>query len=100
MIFGLWASELLIFDLKIGFLVKNYVYKQLGMSGILHFEEKQPKTIGGNLFSAAGSFISFIGFISFTVGSFLSVLISNYPGGVLGGPGGGFGCPGGVFLYW
>ena len=32
--FGLWVSDFLIFDLKIGFLVKNCMYRQLGMSGI------------------------------------------------------------------
>ena len=52
--FGLWASELLIFDLKIGFLVKNYAYRQLGMSRILHVEEKQSKHHRGDFLSAAG----------------------------------------------
>ncbi len=33
--FGIWASDLLNFDLKFGFLVKNCIYRQLGMSRIV-----------------------------------------------------------------
>ena len=55
--FSLWASELLIFDLNIGFLWKNYVYSQLGMSRLLNFEEKTAKNRRGDFFSAAGMLI-------------------------------------------
>ena len=48
--FSLWAPELLIFELKIEFLVKNYIYRQLGMPGIVNFEENTAKNPGGGIF--------------------------------------------------
>ena len=45
---GLWTPDFLIFDLKIGFLIKNCVYRQLEMSRIPNVDEKQPNTPGGN----------------------------------------------------
>ena len=38
------------FEVKIGFLVKNCVYRHLGMSRIQDFEEKQAKPKGGKIF--------------------------------------------------
>ena len=38
-LFGSWASDLGIFDLNIGFLVKNCIYGQLGTSRIPKFDE-------------------------------------------------------------
>ena len=38
--FGLWTAELLNFNLKIGFLIKNCIYGQLEMSRILNFDPK------------------------------------------------------------
>ena len=38
--FGLWTAELLNFNLKIGFLIKNCIYGQLEMSRILNSDPK------------------------------------------------------------
>ena len=54
LMFGLWASDFLIFDLKIGFLVKNCIYRQLGMSRIPSFDEKNQR-IKNKLFGIVGS---------------------------------------------
>ena len=46
--FGHWLPELAVFDLKIGFLVKNYVYFTPGIYG------KPPKSRFDHGFSKAG----------------------------------------------
>ena len=48
--FGLWTAELLNFDLKIGFLIKNCIYGQLEMSRILDSDPKirNFQTLGPN----------------------------------------------------
>ena len=38
--FPSWTQTLLIFDLNIGFLIKNSVYRQQEMSRIPNFDEK------------------------------------------------------------
>ena len=47
LIFHIYLSKLAIFNLKFGFLVKNCVYRQLGMSRIIKFDEKQQKKTKG-----------------------------------------------------
>ena len=43
LIFGLWTPDLLIFDLKIGFLVKNCIYRPLERSGIPKSDQNMMK---------------------------------------------------------
>ena len=47
LVLGPWASKLLTFDLKIGFLVKNCICCQLEMPGIPNLGQKIMKTICG-----------------------------------------------------
>ena len=47
--FALWTPDFLMFDMKIGFLIKNCVYRQLEMSRIQNFDGNQPNTLGGGI---------------------------------------------------
>ena len=53
-----------IFDLKIEFLMKNYVYRHLGMSGILKFDENLKKIcVKANKTSKASKILVFSMFL-------------------------------------
>ena len=50
LIFALWTLDFLIFDLKIGFLIKNCIYRQLDMSRIPYGDKKNNKILWGTFF--------------------------------------------------
>ena len=74
-----------IFDLKIELLMKNYVFRHLGMSGILKFDENLKNICFRNSKTNKTSKTLFLF-------SFRFVFVG------LGGPCGGFGAPGGGFF--
>ena len=80
------------------FLVNDLVYRQLGMSRIIKFDEKHQKTLSAFYFSLFLRFLVVIMLPTFVLrfGRCLGGPGADF-GAPGGGPGGGFGAPGGGF---